>query len=591
MTTRSDTKQEANRAGVRATKVPRVTCAQCQRSLDVSWAEPFSVVECPDCGKPLVVPLELKQFHLCGVLGQGSMGFVYRAIDRTLRRNVAVKVLRAIGDDRLQQATSCLEEARALASLNHPNVVQIYSVDQSDDDQPFIVMEMVNGGRLDKMIQQEGYLDEARALQVGIDVAKGLQAAYTVGLIHGDVKPANILLNRAGVAKLVDFGIARAADEDGLAQARGTPRYVAPEVILKRPADHRADQFSLGATLFHALSGRYPFDGPSVAEVLRARLETPAEDLRRIRTSLHAETASVVRGMLEIDPAERFADYQEVQIALQEAREAALSGPAQPNLFELDHARQDARPIRRRRRVKAKKNRWPIIALSMAALVLSGWIGSTLWWNARQRSKLQLSERPGDPTRWVALLNLVDLRRDAVAGRWAKRQAGLVVADSEAGRLNIPFTIEGSYETQIELSFSDDRRDACVFLPVGRRQVMFVMGEQVGLQWIDGEPIEENGTARDLTKFPAEYRYKLHMTVTIESDGATIKINQKDETLVDWSGAPSSLSVREPWTGIKPQVLGLGGQQSQVVFHEVRVRSLSRLSSDEKAPDQVSTDP
>jgi len=577
MSTSADANSGGKTTGFRATKVPRITCAKCDRSVDVGHEEAFSKVACPTCGRNMVVPVELNQFHLYGVLGKGSMGFVYRATDRTLRRQVAIKVLRSSAGDGPKRAMSCVEEARALAALNHPNVVQIYSVDKTNEDQPFIVMELVNGGRLDKMLQDEGPLDELRALQIGIDVAKGLQAAHGVGLIHGDVKPANILLDKAAVAKLVDFGIARFADGDSLVQARGTPRYVAPEVIQKKTVDHRADQFSLGATLYHILSGRFPFEGPTVVEVLRARLETPAEDLRRIRTNLHTETAAVVMRMLEIDPNARYMDYEDLLGALREAREATLAGPSQPNLFELDHARLAARRVRRRRRIRSKKSKWPVLILLTICLALSGWIGHTLWSNANQRSSLRL-DRPADPSRWIRLINLVDVHQNVVAGRWSRRNHQLTGYPSEAGRLVMPFVVQDSYEAKVVLSLPEGGGGVSVILPVAGNQAMLVLGvdggSTAGLQWIDGQRIENNVTETDVGQLKPGLRYTLKIEMAIDGSQADIKADLNDQSIIRWSGSCSSLSLIEPWSGMNAKYLGLGATTSEVQFHRVEIRRL-----------------
>ncbi len=241
-------------------KMEAVNCVRCGRRVDLSQAKPLSVVPCPHCRYPMRVTAKLGQFELIKFLGGGAMAKVYQGVDQTLKRQVAIKIIQDTTRGNEQSVKKCLEEARALAALNHRNVVQIYSVGQLND-QPYIVMELVDGGRLDQLIAGGRPLDESRALEIGIDIAEGLRAAWEVGLIHGDVKPDNILLDGQGIAKLVDFGIARFkhAQQDG--QVYGTPHYVAPEVALKQRVDHRADIYSLGATLFHALTGQYPFKG------------------------------------------------------------------------------------------------------------------------------------------------------------------------------------------------------------------------------------------------------------------------------------------------------------------------------------------
>ena len=237
-------------------RVDKMACGHCGKHLDVSSQEPFTVIECPHCGTKQTVPAQLGQFLLVEQLGAGGMGAVYRAVDSALGRFVAIKVMKkALGDDEAL-VESFLREARAAAALNHPNIVQIYSCGQ-EKGQPYIVMELVGGGRLDLMMADGKKVDEVRLLEVALDVSEGLKAANGVGLVHGDIKPANILFDKSGTAKVVDFGLAqfvnRQQEQGGV---WGTPYYISPERARGGKADHRSDIYSLGATMFHALTGR-----------------------------------------------------------------------------------------------------------------------------------------------------------------------------------------------------------------------------------------------------------------------------------------------------------------------------------------------
>ena len=271
---------------ITADRVERISCRKCGRHLDVSAVQPFSRVECPDCKTAQVVPMRLGPFLLLELLGAGGMGAVYRALDQSLGRYVAIKVMRrALGEDP-QFVESFLREARAAAAINHRNVVQIYSCGQ-EKGQPYIVMELVAGGRLDQLLAKGEPLGEVRALEIGMNIAEGLKAANDIGLIHGDIKPANILFDKDGVAKVVDFGLARfMTRQSDAGEVWGTPYYIAPEKAQGHKVDHRSDIYSLGATLYHALGAKPPFEGDTATDVVVARLKSPALGLRAIRPLL-----------------------------------------------------------------------------------------------------------------------------------------------------------------------------------------------------------------------------------------------------------------------------------------------------------------
>jgi hypothetical protein len=194
--------------------------------------------------------------------------------------------------------------------LNHPNIVQIYSFGVAHG-QPYMVMELLEGGRMDQMIARGEYLSESLVFKLALDVAEGLNAAATIGLIHGDVKPENILIDHNGVAKVVDFGLAQFKQqaESEVKDIWGTPYYIAPEKIRGHPGDARSDIYSLGATLFHVLTLKPPFDGKTPIDVVKARLKAPAPAVRSLRKDVDPEVEAIIARMLEVEPIRRYPTY------------------------------------------------------------------------------------------------------------------------------------------------------------------------------------------------------------------------------------------------------------------------------------------
>ena len=305
-------------------------CAQCGTRLDISALEPFSSVECPSCGNQDTVPARFGQFLLLNLINTGGMGGVYRARDESLGRLVAIKVMLQKLGENLEFVETFKREAQAAAKLNHPNVAQIYSYGQVQG-QPFIVMELVSGHRFDRLIENSpGGLDPAMVLRIAIDIAEGLQAADEIGLVHGDIKPENILLDEKRKAKLVDFGIASFQDQAAAEGIWGTPYYIAPEKARGRKSDARADIYSLGATLFHALTGQPPFEGETPIDVVKARLTQDPPALEDLRSSLPKSLGETIKRMLQREPVQRHPTYAsllgDLRRCLQEVGASASPG-------------------------------------------------------------------------------------------------------------------------------------------------------------------------------------------------------------------------------------------------------------------------
>ncbi len=253
-------------------------------------------------------------------IGVGAAGAVYKARQIKLDRTVAVKVLhdRFTGDAKFTE--KLFAEARAAAKLNHPNIVQAHDVGTAGSH--YLVMEYVAGTTAAAHIAEHGPYDEAEALRIVIQIAEALRHVHARGLVHCDVKPGNIMLTRSGVAKLADLGLARTAA--GRVDARaaegksfGTPNYQSPEQIRgDATVDHRADFYCLGATLYHMLTGRPPFRGDSLKEVLRHHLVTDITPPDHERGELTAGVSMIVEMMMAKRPDERYADAEQLIVDL-----------------------------------------------------------------------------------------------------------------------------------------------------------------------------------------------------------------------------------------------------------------------------------
>jgi eukaryotic-like serine/threonine-protein kinase len=299
------------------------TCWICGAALEAGGYEPLVRVVCRNCGQKNLLQRTFDHFVPVETLGAGGMGTVYKARDTQLERFVALKLLHKDLGGEADRAAQLQREARIAASVNHPNVVQIFSLGM-DHGQFYVVMELIDHGSLDDHMESQGRVPEHQVLDVGIQIARGLRAAHRKGLIHRDVKPANILFVDEQAAKIGDFGLAALGTQDAQSDSViwGTPAYVAPERLCNQPEDIRSDIYSLGATLFHAVAGKAPIDtSTSSANELCELKQRPAE-LRVIAPDVSAPTARVLERMIAPDPKQRFSFYDELLTELDGARRA-----------------------------------------------------------------------------------------------------------------------------------------------------------------------------------------------------------------------------------------------------------------------------
>ena len=242
-------------------------------------------------------------------LGIGAMSEVYLATDESLSRRAAIKVL---GSNQVNNPTvneRFLREARALARLSHPNLIPVFEAGQTGDPpRPYYAMELLEGGDTQKLLEERGPLPSSVVAVIGAEAANGLGEAARAGIIHRDVKPANLGISRHGVLKVTDFGLAKSYAADKSLTARGmvvgTADYIAPEQARGEELDERADVYALGCTMFHLLTGHPPFrakQGPSVKEyleVMRMHLTAPVPDPRADAPNTDPELAQAIASMM-----------------------------------------------------------------------------------------------------------------------------------------------------------------------------------------------------------------------------------------------------------------------------------------------------
>jgi serine/threonine protein kinase len=302
------------------------TCWICGAELDAGDYEPLVRVVCRNCGQKNLLQRTFDHFIPVETLGAGGMGTVYKARDTQLERFVALKLLHKEISSEADRDAQLQQEARIAASVNHPNVVQIFSLGM-DHNQFYVVMELIDHGSLDDLMESQGRLPEQQVVELGIQIARGLRAAHRKGLIHRDVKPANILFVDEQAAKIGDFGLAAFATQQSQPTESdrviwGTPPYVAPERLYNQPEDIRSDIYSLGATLFHAVAGKPPIDSNTNSAADLSELKQHPAELQAIMPDVSRRTAQTLQRMIAPDPNQRFSFYDDLLTELDAARRA-----------------------------------------------------------------------------------------------------------------------------------------------------------------------------------------------------------------------------------------------------------------------------
>jgi len=269
------------------------------------------------------------KYDVLDVIGYGGMGVVYRARDAAIGRQVALKLMSTAVAQQTELRERFLREARAAGNLQHPNIVVIYDLGEHQGA-PYIAMELLSGQPLDRAVQS---LSVAQKLAVFTQICDGLQFAHENGVVHRDVKPANVIVLADGRAKLVDFGIARTSDAKltKTGMVVGTVAYMAPEQLRGKGIDNRTDVFSAGVMLYEMLAGRLPFDGESTAEMMMKILQEEPDELRISGVISPEALAVVVRKALEKEPARRYQsarDFGRAVLDYQRAQDLGVAATA-----------------------------------------------------------------------------------------------------------------------------------------------------------------------------------------------------------------------------------------------------------------------
>jgi non-specific serine/threonine protein kinase len=308
-----------------------------------------------------VVPETLLHYRIIQPLGSGGMGDVYIAEDTKLGRRVALKVLPRGQDEDPERRQRFEREARAVAALNHPNIVTIHAVEQADGV-TFLAMELVDGKPLSEVIPSSGFPVD-RLLKIAIPLASAVTAAHERGITHRDLKPANVMIGADGRLKVLDFGLAKLEEVaepagssmtslkpdslTGEGRIVGTVAYMSPEQAEGRPVDHRTDIFSLGVVLYEMATGHKPFKGTTTVSTLASILRDTPAPISEVNAAMPRDLSRIVKRMLSKDPEHRYQTAKDVRNDLELLQEEISSGSATPVAAPTSGSFERAAPKRR----------------------------------------------------------------------------------------------------------------------------------------------------------------------------------------------------------------------------------------------------
>jgi tRNA A-37 threonylcarbamoyl transferase component Bud32 len=387
----------------------------------------------------MIVGTTISHYRVVALLGAGGMGEVYKAEDTRLKRTVALKFLSLALLEEHAAKQRLIVEAQAVSTLDHPNICTIHEIDETPDGRVFLAMAFYEGETLKQRIER-GTLSVAEAVDIAVQIARGVTAAHATGIIHRDIKPANIFLStRTGVrarsagetatvsfaddaarVKLLDFGIAKLSGQTGLTQTGttvGTVAYMAPEHLAGHAIDERADVWSIGVVLYEMLAGRLPFPGPHELAILKSIAEDEPKPLREARPDVPPRLAEIVHKALQKDPARRYGSAREMLQDLEALRGGAPStaSPGQTAPVLLPEPRSRSRA-------------WVLGGVALLILAtLGGWITTRAM---RAREAQQIADE---------IRRLVESEQNAAAMRRLHTIPPALAGDAVFARLGAEF--------------------------------------------------------------------------------------------------------------------------------------------------------
>ena len=278
-----------------------------------------------------------ERYEITQLLGEGGMSYVYKAIDKQLQRTVAIKTLKPIYVEQEKFVERFKREAKTAANLNHPNIVQIF--DWGIGDEPFFVMEFIEGNTLTSIISSRKTISMNDILFIGAKVASGLQAAHSNGLVHRDIKPGNIMITPEGKVKVTDFGIVTLQNEESditkTGSILGTASYISPEQAQGKKVSKESDLYSLGTVLYELITGRPPFDGDTPIATATKHITEKPEKLSTYRGDIPKGVENAVLKLLHKYPKDRFKNAEDLRAVLLQQKTQLQAVQTQENLVGL----------------------------------------------------------------------------------------------------------------------------------------------------------------------------------------------------------------------------------------------------------------
>ncbi|MFC1587050.1 serine/threonine protein kinase, partial [Planctomycetota bacterium] len=342
----------------------QAVCPRCNSQIDVGINRDKAGLICIECGHEMVVdanesqvpskeverlPMEpepdpyigliIDGCRLTDLIARGGMGLVYKAKHLVLKKNVAIKILSSTMAFDREYIDRFLSEAKLAAQLDHTNIIQIHDVGKQKGVF-FIHMQYVDGESVRDLIEKKGLFDPLTALRIAGHTAEGLACAHNNGIVHRDIKPANIMIDKSGVVKIADFGLAKnvhlSQSRTVTGQVLGTPYFMSPEQCGGQQLDHRSDQYSLGATLYYMLVGQYPFDAEETLNIMLKHKQEPLTFTSAISDLIPPPVQALIKRMMAKNPRDRFQTTQELIAAIISIiREVKSSGKyPDPEVFD-----------------------------------------------------------------------------------------------------------------------------------------------------------------------------------------------------------------------------------------------------------------